>query len=235
MSNLSIDINTRQINLETDMEGRSSNFDKGSVNKDSAVQMGKDTMSSIFRFNDGLYPNGKQNVKLGYYIGNKLFETENQNEAQVALVDFYRSIEEYPILGPDPSKGLMRMIVGAKFKQPNPLSNPYLEAYYWEIDTQTDSMYPIITVQEAWKMVTGGKAVITQVTPRQSNPFEPYYPVSVDKVLIDNIYLAYYETPKFQTYLQPIYVFSGKYTTRGTEGGDITLYFPAITGEWTKQ
>ena len=235
MSNLSIDINTRHINLETDMEGRSSNFDKGSVNKESAVQMGKDTMSSIFRFNDGLYPNGKQNVKLGYYIGNKLFETENQNEAQVALVDFYRSIEEYPILGPDPSKGLMRMIVGAKFKQPNPLSNPYLEAYYWEIDTQTDSMYPIITVQEAWKMVTGGKAVITQVTPRQSNPFEPYYPVSVDKVLIDNIYLAYYETPKFQTYLQPIYVFSGKYTTRGTEGGDITLYFPAITGEWTKQ
>ena len=106
---------------------------------------------------------------------------------------------------------------------------------HWEIETETNATYPIIPVQEAWDMVTEGKAVITQVTPKQSNPFEPYYPVSVEKVLIDNIYLAYYETPKLQTYLQPIYVFSGKYTTRGTEGGDVTLYFPAITGEWTKQ
>ncbi len=235
LSNLSIDIHTREIHLDTDMEGRGSDFVKGSINSTEAVQIGRNTMSSIHRFDDSLYPNGEQKVKLGYYIGNRLFETENQSEAQVALVDFYRSIEKYPILGPDPSKGLMRIIVSKKSKLPNPLNNPFLEATYWEIETETNATYPIIPVQEAWDMVTEGKAVITQVTPKQSNPFEPYYPVSVEKVLIDNIYLAYYETPKLQTYLQPIYVFTGKYTTRGTEGGDVTLYFPAITGEWTKQ
>ena len=84
-------------------------------------------------------------------------------------------------------------------------------------------------------MVTENKAVVVNVTPRNANPFGTYAPVTVEKILIDNIYLAYYETSKFQTYLQPIYVFSGKYTTRGTEGGSITLYFPAVTGEWGKR
>ncbi len=235
MSNLSIDINSRELYLDTDLEGKNSTFEKINLDRNELINMGAGKMSEINRFNDGLYQTGNHKLKLGYYAGKKIYETDDIGQAQVALIDFYRSIEEFPILGPDPSKGLLRMIITNYSKTPNPLNNPFIEAHYWEIDTDTKATYPIITVQEAWKMVTEGKAVITQVTPRQSNPFEPYYPVSVEKVLIDNIYLAYYETPKLQTYLQPIYVFSGKYTTRGTEGGDITLYFPAITGEWTKQ
>lgn len=235
MSNLSIDINTRELYLDTDLEGKGSTFNKLNTNKEELIKTGTKTMSEIYRYNDGLYQKGPQRLKLGYYIGKKIFETDDMGQAQVALIDFYRSIEEFPILGPDPSKGLMRIIVTKHSETPNPLNNPVIEAHYWEIEKETEATYPIITVQEAWKMVTEGKAVITQVTPKQSNPFEPYYPVSVEKILIDNIYLAYYETPKFQTYLQPIYVFSGKYTTRGTEGGSITLYFPAIKGEWTKQ
>ena len=235
MSTLTININSRELNLDTELNGKSSNFVKGSINKDSAREKAIETMSSIYRFKDGLYSKGNQNVKLGYYIGNKVYETEDQTEAQLALVYFYRSIEEYPILGPDPSKGLMKIVVSKNSKTPNPLNNPILEANYWEIETETKAMYPIINVEEAWNMVLNNKAVITQITPKKSNPFDVYYPVSVEKIMIDNIYLAYYETPKYQKYLQPIYVFSGKFTTRGTEGGDIVLYFPAITGEWTKQ
>lgn len=235
MSNLSIDINTRELYLDTDLEGKSSTFKKITIDKDELIRTGARIMSEIYRYNDGLYQTGTQKLKLGYYIGKKIYETDDMEQAQVALIDFYRSIEEYPIVGPDPSKGLMRIIVSDYSKTPNPLNNPVVEAHYWEIDKDTKATYPIITVQEAWEMVTQGKAVITQVTPKQSNPFELYFPVSTEKILIDKIYLAYYETPKFQTYLQPIYVFSGKYTTRGTEGGDVTLYFPAITGEWTKQ
>lgn len=235
MSTLTININSRELDLDTDLNGKSSNFNKGSISKETALVSAINTMSSIYRFNDDLYPKGTQNIKLGYYIGNKVYETDDQAEAQLALVDFYRSIEEYPILGPDPSKGLMRIVVSKNSKNPNPLNNPILEANYWEIETETKSMYPIIKIGEAWDMVLNNKAVITQVTPKKSNPFDTYYPVSVEKIMIDSIYLAYYETPKYQTYLQPIYVFSGTFTTRGTEGGDIVLYFPAVTGEWTKQ
>lgn len=235
MSTLTININSRELSLNTELNGKSSNFGKGSINQDSAREVATRTMSSIYRFNDGLYSKGWQNVKLGYYIGNKIHETEDRNEAQLALVDFYRSIGEYVILGPDPSKGVMRIIVSKYSKTPNPFNNPIIEGNYWEIETETKATYPIIDVEEAWNMVLNNKAVITQVTPKKSNPFDTYYPVSIEKIMIDNIYLAYYETPKYQIYLQPIYVFSGKFTTRGTEGGDIVLYFPAITGEWTKQ
>lgn len=235
MSTLTININNRELILNTELKEKNSNFVKGSINQDSAREQAIGTMSSIYRFNDGLYSIGNQKIKLGYYIGNKVYETEDQAEAQLALVDFYRSIGEYPILGPDPSKGLMRMVVSKNSKTPSPLNNPILEANYWEIEMESEATYPIIKVEEAWNMVTSNKAVITQVTPKKSNSFDNYYPVSVEKIMIDNIYLAYYETPKYQTYLQPIYVFSGTFTTRGTEGGDIVLYFPAVTGEWTKQ
>lgn len=234
-SSLTININSREISLDTNLSGKSSNFTQKSLSQEVAKEIARNKMALIYRFNDGLYPTGSQTVKLGYYIGNKLYETDNTAEAQLALVDFYRSIETFPILGPDPSKGLMRIIITKQSRNPTPLDNPFLEATYWEIDPETKATYPIIKVSEAWNMVINNRAVITQIVPRKSNPFDIYSPVSVERILIDNIYLAYYETPKYQTYLQPVYVFSGKYTTRGTEGGDISLYFPAITGEWTKQ
>jgi len=234
-SNLTIEINTREINLSTSLNGKNSYFSPGSINEQSAIQWAKNVLSGIYRFNDTLYPTGTQAVRLGHYTGGRIYETKDLREAQLAIVDFYRSIENFPILGPDPSKGLMRVVVRDPSKEKNIMNNPLLEAYYWEIETASEATYPIIPVKEAWEIVQSGKGVIVSVVSKNANPFETYESTTVESILIDNIYLAYYETPKYQTYLQPIYVFSGKYVTRGNEGGSITLYFPAITGEWTKR
>lgn len=233
-SALKIDINTRSIELKTNLNGKSGYYPPRSLNVLEAVNIASRTLSSIYRFDDGLYPSGSQAVTFGYYVNNRLVKTDNELEAQVAMVDFYRFLEKYPILGPNPYKGMLRVII-ARPSTPGILSNPLLEADFWQIDTVTNATYPIITVQEAWESVKAGKGVIVGVKPNNLNPFDNYMPVSVDKILIDNIYLAYYETPEYQTYLQPIYVFSGKYTSRESGGGGITLYFPAITGQWTKQ
>jgi hypothetical protein len=189
------------------MDGKNLFFEPGSIDKEKAVKLAKEKFLAIRRFNDGLYPNGSQTVKLGRYVGNKLYETDSIAEAQVALVDFFRSIDEYPILGPNPSEGILRMIVTDRSKKPDPLNNPIVEANYWEINTDSKAVYPIIDVKEAWKMVTENKAVIVNVTPKNANPFGTYTPVTVEKVLIDNIIFGLLRTPKFQTYLQPIYVF----------------------------
>jgi len=234
-STLNIDIGNRTLNLSTNLNSRSMDFTPGLINQESAIEIAKKTLSSINRFNDPLYKSGEQTVKLGYFVGNKIYETTNFKEAQIALVDFYRSVDEYNILGPDPSKGLLRIYVRNPSHDPNPMNTPIMDIYYWEIVTPTEAEYPIIPVKDAWEAVKNGRGVITKVVPRGSNPFEPYTSAVVEKILIDNIYLAYYETPKFQTYMQPIYVFSGTYTTRGTSGGDIAIYFPAVSGEYTKQ
>lgn len=232
---LTIEIETRKLNLDTNLSGRNIDFSPGSINQQTAVEIAKDLFTSIFRFEDTLYVEGTQSVKLGSYLGNKLYETTDTREAQIALVDFYRSIDTYPIFGPDPSEGMLRCIVRDPSQSKYPMNNPMIEAYYWEIVTPSDATYPIISPKEAWDAVKEGGGVITMITPRGANPFDTYTPVSIERILIDNIFLSYYETPNYQKYMQPIYVFSGTYTTRGTSGGNIAIYFPAVAGQYTKQ
>ena len=77
--------------------------------------------------------------------------------------------------------------------------------------------------------------MISSVRPRNFNPFDDISPPTVERILVNKIYLAYYETPDFQKFLQPIYVFEGKYTNGGDDdGGDIVLYYPALTAEFTR-
>jgi hypothetical protein len=232
---LTIEIETRKLNLDTNLNGRNIDFSPGSINQQTATEISRNLFKSIFRFEDLLYVEGNQNVRLGSYLGNKLYETTDTREAQVALVDFYRSIETYPIFGPDPSKGMLRCIIRDPSQDAYPMNNPMIEGYYWEVVTPSDATYPITSIKDAWETVKTGGGVITRVTPRGTNPFDTYVPADVEKILIDNIYLAYYETPKYQKYMQPIYVFSGTYTTRGTPGGDIAIYFPAVAGQYIKQ
>jgi hypothetical protein len=188
---------------------------------------------SIGRFDDGLYPKGTSTVKLGRITSTGLVETLDSTEAQVALVDFYRGIDSSPILGPDPTKGMLRAVVKSP-SQTSPFNFPTVSAYFWPVNPDKKASYPIISVDEAWNAIKNGKGVIVNVTPKNSNPFLPYSPTRVETILIDKIYLAYYDHPVLQKYLQPIYVFDGKYTTGGTEGGYITLYFPAVTKDWVK-
>jgi len=232
---LTIEIETRKLNLDTNLNGRNIDFSPGSINQQTASTIAKDLFESIYRFEDPLYLVGTQSVRLGSYLGNKIYETTDTREAQVALVDFYRAVDNYAIFGPDPSKGLLRIIVRDRSQNAYPMNHPMIEAYYWEIITPSEALYPIISVKEAWDAVRNGRGVITRVNQRGTNPFEDYTPVEVEKILIDNIFLSYYETPKYQKYMQPIYVFSGTYSTRGTPGGDITIYFPAVAGQYTKQ
>lgn len=232
---LSIEVGSRKIELDTSESGKSSYYTPGEVNQENAKEFAINLFKSISRFDDELYQSGDQTVKLGSYTGNRLSETVDIREAHVALVDFYRSINEIPILGPDPRKGLLRAIVRNPSRTPTPLNNPLVQSSYWGIEPKTTAVYKIISVKDAWNAVSQNRGVITNITPKGMNPFSEYSPVYVQQILIDNIYLAYYETPKYQMYLQPIYVFEGTYTAIGSSGGQIAIYFPAITGEFTKK
>lgn len=199
-----------------------------------AVPIAKELLGKLYRLDDS-YEKGTQNVTLGNFQEGKLYETTDPREAQLARVDFYRNIDKYPILGPDPSEGLLRIFVRHQTQEPAPLNTPIADLSYWEVIPQSDSRYPIIPVSEAWTAIKSERGIITRVTQRGINPFDAYVPVTIERILIDNIFLAYYETPKYQKYMQPIYVFNGTYTTRGNPGGDISIYFPAVSGQYTKQ
>lgn len=236
-SALEINTDTRELHLYTELTNKTAAYMAGTLDDALAKEIATSVLTRIDRFNDELYKTGTQKTTLGMINGKSVVGTNNPRETQIVLVDFFRSINKFPIVGSDPKKGLIRMIVGvpASSASGTPLNQPYIEATYWEISTNSKARYPIISVNEAWKAVREGRGVVTNVTPKDSNPFQTVLSAKVDEILIDNIYVAYYETPKYQKYLQPIYVFEGKYTAQGTEGGEISIYFPAITGEYTKK
>jgi len=234
---LEINTETKGMKMGTpSLATKSTLFPKGNLNQEVAISHATKMLTAVGRFDDSLYSSGNQNVYFGKFYGKRVIETEDPLEAQIARVDFYRSINNYKIYGPDPTKGLLHIWVGAiKKDRVNPASFPYMETSYWEFDTTSTATYPIVSVVQAWKDVQEGKGIIASVVPKGFNLFEPKPNPKVDEILINDIYLAYYETRTPQNYLQPIYVFDGNYISNNAAGGDITIYFPAILGEYINQ
>lgn len=233
---LDIYVHSKELTVNTPLLGRSGFFIPGSINEEEAKQAAKDLLIAINRFTEPSYVSGgKQRVRLGHYVGQQLVETKNPREAQIARVDLYRTIFNLQVLGPDPNKGLLHVYVGAQDNEIPVLRFPKIEAYYWEIEAQSNATYPLVPISQVWKEVSAGRGIIASVIPKDANPFEDYQPARVDRILINNIYLAYYDTPKLQKYLQPIYVFEGNYVGGSNEAGSITIYYPAISGQWINE
>ena len=235
---LDININSRILKLLTPLVGKSAYFSKGGLNQKKATDTAINLFISLSRFDDGLYSKGTQKVAFGKYVGSQIYETTYVQEAQIAKIDLFRSINKIPILGPDAKKGMLSTVV--RDIPPNSentahMNYPVVDAYYWEINQESNATYPLIPVLQAWEAVKSNTAVVSDVTPKGANPFIDYNNLKIDSVIINDIYLAYYDNLQYQKYLQPIYVFEGNYLTSGTVGGSITYYFPAVEGQYIKQ
>lgn len=229
---LEINTNTKEITASTPLGGRSDRYPKGELNEGKALEYAKALLTNIGRFDDELYQNGTQSVTFLQFYGSKLEVTEAPLDAQLARVDFFRSIEDYPILGPNPKSGLQYIFLRRPQREETYYNYPIMESHNWEIKTQSNATYPIISVSDAWNLIKNNKGVVVSVIPTGKSFVENYTPVRVDEVFINDIYLAYYDNTSQQDYLQPIYVFEGTYNTEGTQGGEITIYYPAVTPEF---
>lgn len=231
---LEIDTNTESLSSYTPLTGRSEMFPRGSLTEERAKEYAKSIMSKIDRFDDPLYVEGTQKVTLGQFSGTVLKKASSIGEAQVARVDFFRSIDEYPILGPDPQIGLIYAFLRKPQSTDLHYNFPIMKSYVTQIGQNTEATYPLVSVSDAWDFVKDNKGAVVSILPENISLLTPYTPVRVEEVFINSIYLAYYDNDKEQDYLQPIYVFEGKYTTAGTQGGSISLYYPAVSPEYIK-
>jgi len=231
---LSIDLYTETINLSTPYSSLGSSYGLGSIDKNKALNQADTLLRALGKFSDPLYLQGTKEVVSGRFLGGKVVEASTPLETQLVQIDYFRSIYKVPILGPDPKKGLIRVVLGNP-AQPNPkLNSPILNVYEWEIDTITKATYPIIPVSLAWENIARGNGVVANVTTGDQSPFEAYQRTAIEEVFVEKIYLAYYDSDKPQEYLQPIYVFEGRYSNATGGKGAITLYYPAIDGTYIK-
>ncbi len=232
-TNLTIQIYSRDLiltNALSDTNLLSAKIPPNSIDQNRALGKFNNLLNEIGRYNDEMYPFGNQFIVLGKFNNGRIRETTSNLEAQIARVDIFRSIEKLPIYGPTYRKGLLHGIVANPLpgNENLPLNFLSLELYFHQIDQNSDATYPIVDIQTAWQEVSKNKGVISEVVPRGSSAFDEYIPVSIEKIFINNIKLAYYETPEKQKFLQPIYVFEGNYSNINGEGGNIYIYYPAI-------
>ncbi len=230
---LTINTETKAINLFTDIAPYPTEFKRGKITNESAKAWSTDILKSLNRYNEKLYKPENYKVILGQIIGNGITETKVPVEAQFSVVNLYPKIGEYSIFGPNPDNGTVTIMVRPPEGR-SPFNYPVILGNFWDIDTNGDSTYPVISVTEAWKQVSSGQGVIANAMYKNDNPFNPRSTINVDRILIRSIYLAYYLTNDYQRYLQPIYVFEGSFITNGSDGGKITLYYPAITANYTR-
>ncbi len=231
---LEIDINSKRFYADSDMVKNSARMQKGRLNEEYAKGNALTFFTRLDRI-DNLYKEGIQKVTYGYIGGTRLFETTAARDMVFARVDLYRNKGDFIIFGTDPKVGLLNVFVTVpKDEKVFVINYPKASAYYKEIEEKTQASYPIIDISTAWDAVKNGKGVITSVTPTGTSIFDKQTTPIVSEILVDNIYLAYYENTKDQTYLQPIYVFEAKYKSLGSQGGEMVIYLPAVSGEYVK-
>lgn len=239
---LAINITTKDLEMKVPGHSLISAYNPGSINRITAPTIAKSLLQGIGRFSDPLYINGSQNVELGVVRNGKIVYTSFQGEAEVARIDFFRSINNFPIVGPVHREGLIRMIVGVPENTEDKELNgaiikksPYIYYKVRGIEPVSQAIYPLLPVSIAWSEVAKGNGVISRIKPANQSVFEEYQPVEISEILITDIYLAYYDSVQNQPYLQPVYVFEGNYIGPGNTKGSISVYYPAISGEYIKQ
>ncbi|HLC93408.1 MAG TPA: hypothetical protein VJG85_00135 [Patescibacteria group bacterium] len=231
---LEINKDTKELTLQTPLSGKSSLYPAGTLTETAAVNFAKSLVTSVGRFGDTLYQQGTQTVQFGKFSGNNLVSSNIASEAQIARVDFFRTINKVPVVGADPKVGNIQVWLRKPGSKTSPYDYPIVSAYEWQVEPTTNASYPLVPISQVWAEITKGKGIIVNVTPRDASPFDEYTPVRVDVVYVNNIYIGYYDNIKMQRYLQPIYVFDGNYTSGTGGAGSITLYYPAVDGKYVK-
>ncbi|QQR93268.1 hypothetical protein IPJ91_02290 [bacterium] len=94
--------------------------------------------------------------------------------------------------------------------------------------------YKIFSIQEAWQKIQNNEGILVDL--KRASRTDDYdlknANEKITKMYIKKIELGYYESEKFQEYLQPIYVFVGAAVLENEDGNseqaEFTIYLPAI-------
>ncbi len=153
-------------------------------------------------------------VKYLKAVGGELTEAVSFSDANFIQVDLNRQpIDgQYRMYGPEGTKGTIHAILGGSFSGRDAVME--MEYTYQNIDYEQIETYPLRTAQEAWNILKSGAGYVAQLG------VDPQGVVQQETAVIREVSLGYYESNLPQSYLQPIYVFSGDHGFLG--------YVPAL-------
>jgi len=145
--------------------------------------------------------------------GGEIVPAVSLSQAHFVRVNLYRaSIEETPIVNASKDLGLISAIIALQRDEEKQFVQ--IDYNYFPVSLETKSVYPLITVSEAWQKMQTGGGFVAGVAEGKT------------EIVVRNVYLAYYDTELPQQYLQPVYVFEGDPEFLGI--------VPAVSDEWVE-
>lgn len=177
-------------------------------------EAGNETVSFLQSLNLNTPDIDTKQPKVGYLklVGNQLFPTTSQSQADAAKVDYFRkNYDGLKMLTDKNNEGNISFILGGSKRSDQRLL--YVKYQYWPIEAQTVAIYKLKTSQQAWEELVAGKAYLANIP-------DP----NLTKIAITNVSLAYYDGSQAQLFMQPIIVFEG-------EGG-FAAYVSAVAPPW---
>lgn len=145
----------------------------------------------------------------------KLINVLALSEADVVKVSLFRkSYDNLPSLTANPTQSnVWAIISGGQSKGQQIIASEY---HYYPVDESQYSTYPIITPQEAFNELQGGKAYVASMGKYKDG----------DSLKIRKIYLAYFDPAVASDFYQPMYVFD---SGENDPSNSFIGYLPAIS------
>lgn len=170
---------------------------------------------SSFLSTSNLFPkdftDGKTSTTLIKNEGGNLVLAPSLSEANFIRVDLFRqNYNNFPVVTSHPGKGNVWFLVsGTSDPARTIIAGEY---HYFPVEDSQSSTYPIKSSDQAWQELIAGKGVIVSS------------PGNADSVTVRRAYFAYYDSPEFQAFFQPVFVFEGD---NGFVG-----YVPAVSADY---
>ncbi|MBP7859814.1 hypothetical protein KA001_02565 [Patescibacteria group bacterium] len=132
----------------------------------------------------------------------------------------------------DPTKSNVNTFVGKTNTSGNTGLSVVGASYIYYKTSATGGTYPLIPVEKAYQELLNKNTSLVFIKEDGADFFAQSEAIKdVLKIDIRNISLTYYMPNEFVKYLQPIYVFYGKFITLDDKRGDVYFYLPAIDSQ----
>jgi hypothetical protein len=147
------------------------------------------------------------------------------NDERIKLYN-YSTIVTYP----NPSASNISVYIGPEDESTSVLSNVYkIDFTYWPLEIESCGTYELVSPTYALEKVQSGEGSLVYLNEKNGDEIEDYQPRSVNKYIIYDIDVAYYEPNTTQpSFLQPIYVISGEAVFKNDTRGEFHIFYPAI-------
>jgi hypothetical protein len=146
------------------------------------------------------------------------------NDQRITVYN-YSTVVTYP----NPSKSNVSIYVGPKDENSVTMQNIYqIDFTYWPIEVESCGTYELVSPAYALDKVQDGEGSLVYLNDKNGDEIEEYQPRSVQKYIIYDIAIAYYEPRTQPTFLQPIYVITGETVFKDSSRGEFHIFYPAI-------